>query len=317
MATALNILIVHGIGWGGRAKTYARPLEDNIRAEFDRAIRRLHLRDVKDTRAKNALRFDAACWDPVTQKPQDSLLQVMFGKRRVFGKLNLTYQMRRNMIGLLGDVTCYECDSDNHVYQAIHREVDQSMDALSEASLNERNSNGYAPLSIIGHSLGSVIGSDYVWDHSRSSRQTHYIDSHHFILTNMFTMGSPMAIYSLRTNAYGDRDSIRESLDSPIHVEPEHGLWLNLYDNQDSIGFPLEPIESYKAVGVIDRVVNAGNWMTNWNLGSHVGYWRSEEVARLIARKLALDWARLNSPRFAERDYKKALADFRKELRKV
>jgi hypothetical protein len=133
----------------------------------------------------------------------------------------------------------------------------------------------------------------------------------------MFTMGSPMAIYSLRNNAYGDRDSIRESLDSPIHVEPEHGLWLNLYDNQDSIGFPLEPIESYKAVGVIDRVVNAGNWMTNWNLGSHVGYWRSEEVARLIARKLALDWARLNSPRFAERDYKKALADFRKELRKV
>jgi hypothetical protein len=314
MATTLNILIVHGIGWGGKGKTYARPLEENIRAEFDRAIRRLHLRDVKDSRAKNALRFDAVCWDPVTQKPQDSLLQVMFGKRHLLP--SFSYHMRRSLIALLGDVTAYEGGGNNRVYQAIHQEVDHCMDALSQASAAERDSSGYAPLSIIGHSLGSVIASDYVWDHSRSSQQTHCIDTHHFILTNMFTLGSPMAIYSLRNNAYGDRESIRESLDSPIHVEPEHGLWLNVFDRQDSIGFPLEPIESYKAVGVIDRTVNVGNWLTNWNLGSHVGYWRSDDVARLIAGKLALDWARFNSPHFAERDYTKALTEYRKELRK-
>ncbi len=114
----------------------------------------------------------------------------------------------------------------------------------------------------------------------------------------------------------GQHASIRESLDSPITVDPDGGLWLNLYDPQDPIAFPLEPIESYRAVGVIDRVVGAGNWLTGWNLLSHTGYWHCEEAARLVGRKLALDWARLNSPRFAERDYERALAAFHKDLRR-
>jgi hypothetical protein len=37
-------------------------------------------------------------------------------------------------------------------------------------------------------------------------------------------------------------------------------------------------------------------------------------VARIIGRKLALDWAALNSADFAERRYEKKLKAFRKEL---
>ena len=135
-------------------------------------------------------------------------------------------------------------------------------------------------------------------------------------LVNFVAMGSPMALYSLRNNAYGQQPSIREALDSPITVDPDGGLWLNLFDPQDPIAFPLEPIESYRAAGVIDRAVGAGTWLTGWNLVSHTGYWRCEEAGRLVGRKLALDWARLHSPRFAERDYERALKEYRKDLRR-
>lgn len=314
---ALNILIIHGIGWGGRGKTYARPLEDNIRREFDRAIKRLKLRDIKgrDARGRHALRFEAACWDPVTQQPQDALLGLVFGWVGLFRRFNLTFTIRRNMVGLLGDVIAYESDPRNPVYRAIHDEVHTSAAALNEASADERDEAGYAPLTIIGHSLGSIVGSDYVWDHSRDSAQRYQLSEHRFTLTNFIAMGSPMALYALRRNAYGKRDSIRDGLDSPIQVEPEHGLWLNLYDKQDAIAFPLEKIHSYKEAGVIDVPVNAGSWLTRWNLMSHVGYWRSQDAARPIAAKLALDWARLNSAEFRERDFEKAYKAYQKSLR--
>ncbi len=315
---ALNILIVHGIGGGHRTRAYARPLQDSIRREFDRVMRGLKLRDASshDAQAKRALRFEAACWDPVTQVPQDSLLRVMFGRPGLFSRFNLTTLARRNMVGLLGDVTAYERDPDNKVYRAIHGVVDQCMSALSTASAGEGDDEGYAPLTIVGHSLGSVIASDHVWDHTRSTGHSHRLGEHHLALVNMFTLGSPMALYALRNNAYGGRESIRESLDAPIKTDPDGGLWLNLFDRQDAIAFPLEPIDSYNAAGVIDHTVDVGSWLTRWNLGSHVGYWRSDEVARLIGHKLALDWARLNSPRFAEKGYAKALAEYHRGLRR-
>jgi hypothetical protein len=316
MATNLNILIIHGIGWGGNGKTYARPLEHNIRRAFERALSRLKLRDVKrrDRQPTRALRFEAAYWSPVTQQPQDALLRVMFGRRGLFRRFNVTYRFRRNLIGLVGDVTAYERNPDNAVYRAIHEKVDESVAVLQAAA--ETGADGCAPLTIIGHSLGSIVGSDYVWDHTRGSVEPHILDDQAFRLVNYIAMGSPMAMYALRGNAYGGRDSIRDSLDAPIQVEPEHGLWLNLYDRQDAIAFPLEPIKSYAAAGVIDCAVDAGSWLTSWNLLSHVGYWRSDDVARAIGRKLALDWARLNSADFAEREYDKALTALRKDLQR-
>lgn len=316
--TTLNVLIVHGIGSGGRNTSYARPLQDGIRRGFDQAIRQLRLRDVdgRAARAGSALRFEAVLWDAVTQKPQDALLRVMFGRTGLFARLKLTLAFRRNLVSLLGDVIAYEGGPDNAVYRAIHGEVDRSIGRLSEASRAEGRAGDPAPLTIIGHSLGSVIASDYVWDHTQRTALPHVLHEANLSLVNFVAMGSPMALYSLRNNAYGQQPSIREALDSPITVDPDGGLWLNLFDPQDPIAFPLEPIESYRAAGVIDRAVGAGTWLTGWNLVSHTGYWRCEEAGRLVGRKLALDWARLHSPRFAERDYERSLKEYRKDLRR-
>ncbi|MBN1678769.1 MAG: hypothetical protein JW966_00660 [Anaerolineae bacterium] len=314
---ALNVLFVHGIGWDSRGARYARQFEDMIRHEFAHVIRRLYLRDLPRgaTQPQHALRFAAVHWAPVTQQPQNALLRLMFGRAGMLSRFNLTYQFRRNIIGMLGDVIAYERTPGNTVYGAIHATVEKNVQELSRASAGERDTAGCAPLTIVGHSLGSVIASDFVWDNTRSSGHSHRLVDHHLSLTNFVTMGSPMVVYALRNNAGGDRSSIQDTLDSPIRVDPDHGLWLNLYDRQDTVAFPLEPIDAYKAAGVIDRAINVGNWLTNWNLACHTGYWRSEDAARLVARKLALDWARLNSSRFAGRQFEKAAARYRKELR--
>jgi pimeloyl-ACP methyl ester carboxylesterase len=319
MTTAMNILIVHGIGWGESGKDYAGPLERNLRREFDKAIRRLKLDGVsrREARGSRALRIEAANWSPVTQRPQNALIKLIYSGWNPLRSLNLRYFYRRQMVSMVGDVIAYEGGADNRVYQAIHAAVDGSVAQLSRDSQGERTDSGYAPLTVIGHSLGSVIASDYIWDHARGGDQPHHLAGHGLALVNFVTMGSPIAVYALRNNAGGGPNSIRDALDSPIQVEPESGLWLNFYDRDDPIAFPLRKIRSYAETGVIDHRVNAGSLITAWNPLSHVGYWDCREVAQLLGRKLALDWARANSPSFAERRYEQDLADLRADLGKT
>ncbi|MCZ2098332.1 MAG: hypothetical protein LC121_19100 [Anaerolineae bacterium] len=313
---SLNVLIVHGIGTRPRLRTYARPLEIGIRRAFDRVINRLPLPDVAPEAARSgqALRFETVCWDPVTQTPQDALLLVLFGKPWLLQQLSLTGRLRRQIVGLVGDVIAYEAEPNNPVYRAIHAEVARGLDALGAASAGDDGADGGAPLTIIGHSLGSVIASDYVWDQTHG--QTHCLDAHGLALVNMVLLGSPMALYALRRNAGGGPESIRESLSAPALIDPDGGWWLNLFDRQDALACPLEPVDAYRRAGVIDCPVRAGSWLTGWNLGSHTGYWACRGVATIIGSKLAIDWARANSPRFAERYGARALDALRAQLKR-
>lgn len=306
---ALNVLIVHGIGIQARQRTYARPLENGIRRAFDRVIGRLPIPDIPpdSARAETALRFEPVCWDPITQRPQDALQQVLFGTPWLLQRLSLTGRLRSQIVGLVGDVIAYEAGPNNPVYAAIHAEVARGLDALGA----DRNGD-HAPLTIIGHSLGSVIASDYVWDQTHG--ETHHLDRHGLALVNMVLLGSPMALYALRGNAGGGPESIRESLSAPVKLDPAGGWWLNLFDQQDVIACPLEPIEAYHRAGVIDCAVNAGTWLTGWNLGSHTGYWRCQRVATIIGFKLAIDWAHANSPHFAEHTHAHALRALRAQI---
>jgi hypothetical protein len=317
MAKALNILIVHGVGWGEGGKNYARSLQHNIGREFERAVRRLHLRDVDNraASAKRALRFEAAYWAPVTQDPENALLDLM--KLRGFRPmnwLNLTYQVRKQLVSLLGDVIAYESGGTNRVYKAIHERVDDSVRTLGGRSADDQDDSDYAPLTVIGHSLGSVIASDYIWDHTRGAAEPYHLSDYRLSLKNLVQLGSPMALYALRNNPGADKKTLADSLDSPIQVDPDGGLWLNMYDRQDPVAFPLRPIKSYADVGVIDCTVQSGNWLTSWNLASHNEYWNSPDVARFIAHKLALDWAELNSSSFTGDRYARSVEDFRKTL---
>ncbi len=315
---ACNVLIIHGIGWGEDDRQYAKPLQNSISNAFERTLRRLKLHDVKrrDAAAKRALRFEAVAWGAITQDSQNALLSLLgLGGKPFLRRFSVTYHARRQMVGLLGDIIAYEGGSHNRIYKAIHGRVDDAVKLLSDASSEDRAADDYAPLTVIGHSLGSVIVSDYVWDQTKDAEKPHYLAGHRLALKNMILMGSPMALYALRNNPSASKAMLAESLGAPVQVDPDGGLWLNMYDPQDPIAFPLQPIQSYAQAGVIDCKIRAGNWLTGWNPASHVGYWRSGDVAEFIGRKLALDWAATNSPDYTETSYEKDLAALRKALR--
>jgi hypothetical protein len=67
--------------------------------------------------------------------------------------------------------------------------------------------------------------------------------------------------------------------------------WLNLYDPDDALGWPLQPLsEGYRQL-VEDRAINAGRGVIDmivrsWNPLSHEIYWRDKEVIAAVGTML-------------------------------
>jgi len=67
--------------------------------------------------------------------------------------------------------------------------------------------------------------------------------------------------------------------------------WINIYDPDDALGWPLQPLSrSYEGL-VRDRAINAGqgavNWiLKSWNPWSHSAYWNDEQVLDAVAAQL-------------------------------
>lgn len=126
-------------------------------------------------------------------------------------------------------------------------------------------------LTFISHSLGTVIASDFVREEEA-------------FVSNFFTMGSPLPLFSLQ---FGGPDIFT----NPPGIKDPQGRWVNIYDKGDPIAYPLKPLnEAYNRAVLKDREVKVGMFGV-----SHVKYWTHRKVHSIIARKLALDWLRLNN----------------------
>jgi hypothetical protein len=72
--------------------------------------------------------------------------------------------------------------------------------------------------------------------------------------------------------------------------------WINLYDPDDALGWPLQPLSPGYAALVDDRAINAGQgavtWiLKSWNPLSHSAYWGDAQVLDLLAQRLRLEVA--------------------------
>ena len=150
----------------------------------------------------------------------------------------------------------------------------------------------YLIISIVAHSLGAVIAFDVCYDFfteiSRFQQEVRLsqpeasppeILALNLELSNLFTMGSPLAIWSLT------HDPAREWYrDRPVEVR-SGGVWYNFHSPWDPIAFPLAPIYPELArAGVLDdfRVWSGAN--------AHSGYWTCRLVAQRIAERLWADY---------------------------
>lgn len=284
MAHPIGILFLHGIG--RTEPGYSRPLAEAIAARFVGSTGG----QAHDPEAQVV--FEEVNWSGVLQPAEDDL-----GSRlRAAGPLRWG-RLRGFMLDFAADAIAYQpTHADRSAYDAIHAEVAASLGRLAARA------GGRAPLAVIGHSLGTVIASNYLYDLMKPRKSFMASEVREQIgttplergetLSLFYTMGSPIALWSLRYPGYGVPVSLPAKRLARHHPELRP-RWINVYDPDDVIGYPLKPLNArYDAAVDEDRAVDAGSWLTRWNPLSHTGYWKDRAVAEAIGADVAEVWRR-------------------------
>ena len=287
----LAVLVIHGIGEAREG--YADRLVQGVEATLGSALRSV-LPAEEFPPMSGLLTWAPARWDQHVTVQQDALRRALerdIPAVRFRGSWWRWWEplLRRTLFGLRARVVPFV--SDLLAYQRadakelIYRELDAAVSRLAS-----RTAPTPTPLSVIAHSLGTVIASDYLWDrtHPNSPQRLSGLQ-----LANFFTLGSPMAFYALRY-AGGV-----EAFDQPITMAWPGGCWVNCYHPDDPLATPLRRLNAaYEQAVLQDAEVRSGTL-----LKAHTSYWSDPAVHRIISHKLALDWLsqahRLDADRLA------------------
>ncbi len=181
-------------------------------------------------------------------------------------------KLREFVIGNGGSVLIYESDYGKTKIR------DMVSDLVTVAIPRHRS------ISLVGHSLGSVVSFDVAYWYPFHDP---YWQRYNFFLSNLFTIGSPLALFTLDLQAEATAKT-RYNNPPDMQLVAKGGAWYNFFDAQDLIAYPLENLYPGK---VSDYLVQTGTSP----LAAHAGYWKNKEVASRIAGKLAQDYAALTA----------------------
>ncbi len=244
----VNIAIIHGMG--EQQVGYSKIFQTKV-------INSLNVRGFET----DCVRFEEIFWADVLSEQEEKVFE------RANYSDDLTYRgMRKFFANALGDAIAYQprvkSTSDSiEVYECIHNILDTSFERLYEADPN-------APLVFIAHSLGTIIASNYIWDNQHSNYGLKEpLDK----LTGFITCGSPLGIWTLRYKTLGNSITFpHKGLQAKYK---EKAKWINLYDRDDVIAYPLKNInDGYKNNLTIEKEINVGRTLEHWNPMSHTGY---------------------------------------------
>lgn len=280
MAQKIAVAIVHGIG--KQDPTFAQKITDALN---------VRCRDV----CGEDVVIESVHWAPVLQAEEDELqLRLEQGGRMNFPRL------RGFAIDFVADALAYQpAPDDRSAYDGIHRVFAQAIHRLVEQT------GPTAPLCIIAHSLGSIIASNYIYDLQ--------IEPFRPIISGivkecigdtpiergetlalLYTLGSPIALWSLRYRNFGKPIQVPAS-QLPQYYPDLRGEWVNFYDRDDVVGFPIKTLnEKYREVVTEDREVNSGRMLADLTPLSHIGYWTDRDIVGPIADALNRVWETIN-----------------------
>ena len=315
MTTKLAVALVHGVG--------------NPSPDFaDGMIAKLEARCQRQAKLAGVpapdVAFEPVFWSDVIQARQDELWRRAGGKAE--GKDALAFHaMRQFILNYASDTIAYQrTPSSRHVYEGIHAAMARALRRLADRAGPD------APLCVIAHSLGSVIASDYLfnlqaeakdpvanalpppvmevmgWDPTPLERGE--------TLAQLFTLGSPIAIWSLRhhhadpAQDYGTPVAVPSpamARHHPALAVPGPGVgWVNMYDRGDVIAYPLRDLNAAYAKAVTDVQVRVGNPLASRTPLSHTEYWTDDDVVRPIAQALLDAWRAVNPTAVTVQDAK-------------
>ncbi|WP_071394349.1 hypothetical protein [Bacillus tuaregi] len=278
MSKKLAVAIIHGIGT--QRDDFAWEMEEKLKKQFTKRLRKLK---PSITAPEAQLVIKPICWADTFAEPED----ILWDKLK---SLKLDYRLLRiAMVHVLADAIAYQkSPSRKNYYKIIHTLIDEKLKELAEETGNDE-----APLCVISHSLGTIISSDHFYDLQQGKRKAEQLDNPLVsgeTLTLFYTMGSPISLWSIGYDEF----------DRPIEVPakgvqkrfPDTGEWINFYDKDDIIAFPLEPL--YGSQYVKDLQAPVGGLLTGWNPISHSQYWTAKSVINPIVDGLIRTWLSIN-----------------------
>jgi len=203
--------------------------------------------------------------------------------------------LRKFIISALGDAIAYQRNAPlpdaNSVYYLIHERLGSDLHELWKKA-GEQN----VPLVLMGHSLGGVILSNYIWDAQKCTREGTApgcrVADNAFenlsSLVGLITFGTTIALWSLRFHEFDSPISFPPELCPEMTALKRKARWLNFYDRDDVLAYPLKHLSpAYEKLSALEDVeVNVGNVYSSWNPLSHQGYWEDKNFLRPVARFL-------------------------------
>lgn len=300
MSQKVAIAVIHGIGAGepelDQKKRQDPDFLTRLKTSLTKHFKRLGL---SEEEIDQKFVFQPIYWAPILQVPQNKLWENL----KQGGEMSWM-GLREFLLSFLSDAIAYQVTPDQrHVYDAMHGVFSQAINKLANTAGEK------APLCMIAHSLGTVIAENYFYDlqaHWQSEgRDSNFIQTVLRLMNNtpiergetlslLYTLGSPIALWSIRYKDFGEPIQFPPSQLQTHYpqVQPE---WVNFYDKDDIIGFPLKSInESYNQAVTLDKQVNVGGLIDSWNPMSHNHYWTDDNVASHIAKALVALWNRVN-----------------------
>ena len=280
MTQKLAVIVIHGLG--KQDKDFASAFIKDLHASFSRIS--------GENNPEARIVVKPVWWASVFAEREEELKQKLMG-----APYNLRYkELREFMIHYLADAVAYQpLKGEEQNYEAVHKTISKQLNQLStEAGAD-------APLCVISHSLGSVIASNFFYDLQYAQRKTEIGNSDTALergdtLSLFYSCGTTLPLWSLRYTVF----------DKPIQVPSKGftakypdvpGEWINFYDKDDILGYPLKSIHpEYDKVVTEDRDVNVGTLINRWNPLCHNGYLTSSKVITPIAEGLHKLWQQVN-----------------------
>ena len=290
MPFALGVLVIHGMG--------------DQRADFaDPMIREL-------SRRIEGLGGDPAaiCWEPVfwadvLEGCETALL------RELSAGGDLDYgDLRHFIVHSLGDAIAYQqvpqARQQVNVYQEIHRRVAECVRRLRRRTREGKPASAPdVPLVILAHSLGCHIMSNYVWDvQSAAMKRTRSASGgtrgsapatpleRMESLAAIVTFGCNLPLFTLAYNelkpiGFPPRTLKRHfPKGTPSEAIKRAAKWVNYYDPDDVLAYPLKPLSAaYDRTVSADVAINVGSPVASWNPMSHLQYWTDNDFTKPVA----------------------------------
>ncbi|MGV2827200.1 hypothetical protein [Myxosarcina sp. GI1(2024)] len=289
MSSKVAVAIAHGICVGNEfdreeSPKYTDGMAQALKLKLAEIAGQSGSEDQKLEWADSKLAISAINWTPVLREERKNL----YYKLGV-NKLNSFFGLREFIFQAIADSLTYQITKskldDFWGYNTIHRCFADSLNDLAK----ENWAGGDAPLCIIAHSLGTVIASNYIYDLETNKAQIDLGNTpleRGETLTSVYTLASQIPFWSLRYPNF-DRPIRVPSEKLDRHYSNLQGEWINFYDQNDILGYPLKILnEAYSEAVTEDKVVNVGSLLETWNPLSHCSYWTDEDVINTIATGL-------------------------------